>query len=238
MNSICLLSGGMDSTFALYQTLQQCRRSGRGRVVCLTIDYGQRHTREVQSSKMIYALALNKFDKTLVEHRTVTIRPGDVIPHTGSLMGKVETDRYETVPVNYRGTDSSYVPHRNLLFITLAAAWARYYDADTIVTGLRDGFSDCVQEFDDVMNKLLTQSDMKHPVSVVSPARMSRSECIVKSQRIPGAFEALAFTWSCYNNRQLPCGTCLPCVSRAKGFREAGVDDPLLVRLRSYGNAV
>ncbi len=219
MKAVVLLSGGLDSTTALYAA----RREG-DRPICLSIHYGQLHERELESAKRI-ASALR------LEHWMIPLS----LPWGGSAL----TDPQISVPKGRNESEISkeipatYVPARNSIFLSLAASLAETQGAEAIYFGANaldySGYPDCRPEFIEAFEAMIargTKVGALRPLRIVAPLlRLSKAEIVCLGAQLGVPFE---MTWSCYEGGEFPCGGCDSCVLRAKGFREAGMEDPLL----------
>lgn len=223
-NNLVLFSGGMDSTIALYYTLH----TYTGNIYGLGFDYGQRHARELEAAANVWTVTIRKYPDRIQNLLTPTI-PQALIPRTGSLLNhNISVTHSDTQRVE----ESAFIPHRNLLFLSIAGMWARHFAANLIVTGLRGGFSDCTPEFEREVMAALRQSDPLHNIHIESPVHKSRADSLWLAQELPGCWEALSYTVSCFSGHAAPCGVCLPCTKRAEGFAKFGEPDPLIERLR------
>jgi 7-cyano-7-deazaguanine synthase len=233
MGAIVLFSGGMDSTIAFFDTLNKRLKSGDGPVHSLAFSYGQRHAREVNRAGDIW---------TSIKHNGSIYKPvvGQFIvadltlamPRIGTLMGEGVVKKYrDLAQTEGGGIDSSFIPHRNMLFLTIAAQYAVKLKVDEIVTGLRGGYPDCTEGFEEAFMQTLRISDPSRPIRVTSPVHISRADSIALATSIPECLKALAYSLTCFEGIEPPCGHCLPCMKRAEGFAKAGIEDPLLIRL-------
>lgn len=230
--ALVLFSGGLDSTVALYYALNTMP----GPIYTLTFVYGQRHEDEIHAASKITRLVLDKFPEKF-DGGWVRLIPRELIPGSSSILGDCPVKEYDKIPNHEESQDDpAFIPHRNLLFLSIAAGWARHFKVSTIVTGLRGGFSDCTVEFEKRLTSLLDQSDPGWPLTVFSPVHKSRTETIRMARDLNGCWEALAHTMTCFKGFEPPCGKCLPCLKRAEGFAKAGEKDPLLVRVEKERN--
>lgn len=237
---LVLLSGGMDSTVALFHTLDRATRP----VHALMFDYGQRHADELDHAFQVARIAKYHygpvpqypFGTIMVDRVTIPcmVRLHGVMPKVGSLLDRdVPVDHYVVGRIDaVSENDKSFIPHRNMLMITLAAMYAHQLSVTEIVTGIRGGFPDCTPRFEQALQAVLRISYPDYPITVTSPVHMSRAGTITLARTLPGCMAALAHTMTCFEGREPPCGSCLPCIKRAQGFAAAGVADPLLERLR------
>lgn len=220
--AIVLLSGGLDSAAALYLA-----RAKGFRCTCLIFDYGQRHRKEIASAKKIAARAgcaaevikikLPRQGSSLLE-RKIRIRKGVSI---SGVQGS------KKIP-------NTYVPARNLIFLSFAISYAEATGAGTIFIGAHaqdySGYPDCRPEFYRSLRKLIsvgTKSGVeKQGIEIKVPLLNKDKAGIIRLAIRLGV--PLELTWSCYRGLRHPCGNCDSCYYRGKGFREAGVRDPLL----------
>jgi 7-cyano-7-deazaguanine synthase len=217
--AVILLSGGLDSAVTLYYA------SRRGYTCyCLAFDYGQRHSVEMSYARKIARRAGAPFTVVKVQ-----------LPWRGSSL----LDRNEELPVNRTparikksGIPSTYVPARNTIFLSIAASYAEAIGADAVFIGAHaddsSGYPDCregyLKAFDKVV-RLGTKRGLEKKLSLEFPLVGRDKRGIIKlgvSLGVP-----FGHTWSCYRGGAIPCGGCDSCVLRAKGFREAGIKDPL-----------
>lgn len=221
-NALVLLSGGQDSTTCLYWAIT---RFGRENVHSLAFDYGQRHQIELDCSRRIAELAG-------VSHTVLPINT------FAALGGSALTDG--SIPVQ-RGVDAqtrlpnTFVPGRNLIFLTFAAAYAYPRSIRHLVGGMAQtdysGYPDCRQATITVLEQAI-RLGMDFEITIHTPLMFkSKQETVAMAVEL-GALDALAYSHTCYNGQQPPCGQCPACLLRAKGFAEAGVSDPLVERFR------
>ena len=215
--AVVLLSGGLDSATCLATLV----REGRP-VHALTVVYGQRHEREVRSAR------------SLARHFRVREHTVLRLP-LGAIVQSSLTDRARRIPtsgVRARAIPSTYVPARNLLFLSVALAYAESRGLDTIVIGANavdySGYPDCRPEFFRSFERtaaLATKAGVRRSVRfrVRAPLlRLSKAEIVRRGERLGVPW---ALTWSCYVGGRRPCGRCDSCRLRARGFRGAGVRD-------------
>lgn len=213
---LVLLSGGMDSTVALFEMMHADYTAH-----CLTFDYGQRHRQEVLAAVEIRKRAKAWYPDKMGQHLILTI-PQGLIPNVGSLMRAdvgVRTEGHD------QGGDPAFIPHRNLVFLSIAATWATDLGVSRIVTGLRGGFSDCTTEFEFRMQNALNSSNPAHPLGVQG-MHISREETVRLATKIPGCIDTLGHSVTCFQGKRPGCGKCLPCTKRAEGFAKVGIHDP------------
>jgi len=219
--ALVVLSGGQDSTTCLYWALQ---RFGRGNVSAVTFDYGQRHRIELDCARKIAALA--GVPQTVLPIDTFAAIGGNALTDAAIAPQQGGNADESTLP-------NTFVPGRNLIFLTFAAALAYTRGEAHIVTGVAQtdysGYPDCRENTLKAL-ELAIRLGMDAPLTLHAPLMyMSKAETVRLAQEV-GAMEALAWSHTCYNGAVPPCGECDSCRLRARGFAEAGVADPLVER--------
>lgn len=216
--ALVVLSGGQDSTTCLYWALD---RFGPSAVDTVTFDYGQRHRIELDCAARI------------ADHAGVpnTCLPIDTFSALGGdALTDPEIDVAAT-PDEAACLPNTFVPGRNLIFLTFAAAYAYQQGIGHLVTGVAQtdysGYPDCREETISALQRAL-RLGMESGVSIHTPLMHLSKKETVELARDLGALPAMALTHTCYNGEQPPCGACAACELRAKGFDEANVADPLL----------
>ena len=193
--------------------------------MALTVSYGQRHDREVLAAQMI-ARNLG------VKHHLITLN----LPwlECCSLVDKNKTlpdIAVEDIP--HEGIPSTYVPGRNLMFLSIAGSLLDAVGADAIIAGPNavdfSGYPDCTPAFFKAAAEALnrgTKTGVSEGIEVLAPLmRLSKAQIVKLGAQLKVPFE---LTWSCYAGGKKPCGHCDSCKLRAKGFAEAGVHDTAL----------
>ncbi len=213
-----LLSGGLDSTTALYIALKEGYRTH-----ALIVDYGQRHRKEIRRAVRIAEASGSP-------HRILKFS----LPWGGSAL----LDAAASLPVHRRilpeRIPATYVPARNLIFLSFAASWAEVLGAEAIVIGANaldySGYPDCRPAFYTALRRTLaagTKTGVEgRAVRIHTPLIRKTKAAIVRLAHELGV--PLELTWSCYAGGRRPCGRCDSCVLRARGFAEAGIRDPLV----------
>ena len=216
--ALVVLSGGQDSTTCLYWALQ---RFGSGQVAAVTFDYGQRHRIELDCAAHIARNAE-------VIHTVLPINTFN------ALGGNALTDSAVAVHSTWDGgaaLPNTFVPGRNLIFLTFAAAFAYSCQIHHLVTGVAEtdysGYPDCRQNTLHALERTLCLG-MDYAITIHAPLMFHSKANVVRLAAELGALAALADTHTCYNGMRPPCGTCPACELRARGFAEAGIADPLL----------
>lgn len=218
-HALVVLSGGQDSTTCLYWALSRFAQ-----VSAISFDYGQRHRVELDAARTIAAMAG-------VGHTIIPINT------FSALGGNALTDQQispDTGPDAETLLPNTFVPGRNLVFLTFAAAWAWPRGIRHIVTGVAQtdysGYPDCRENTLRAL-ELAINLGMESRMRLHMPLMFLSKADTVTLARTVGAMPALAFSHTCYAGAVPPCGQCAACVLRAKGFAEAGIPDPLLNRL-------
>jgi 7-cyano-7-deazaguanine synthase len=222
MKAVVLLSGGLDS----FTAAAIARQQGFS-LHALSVQYGQRHARELESARAVaHALGVEQHLELAVDLRAMG----------GSSLtsdADVPRDRDLDAP----GIPSTYVPARNTIFLSLALGWAEVVDAHDIVIGVNaldySGYPDCRPEFIrafEHLAALATRAGVEGTrFRVHTPLiDLGKADIIRRGSELGLDY---ALTYSCYDPApdSSPCGRCDSCALRAKGFREAGVPDPLLL---------
>lgn len=234
MDRVVLFSGGMDSTVSLVHTLRklQCVEKP-GRVRALTFDYGQKHKAEIDAATAIWQMLFHTpYEHYMASHVVVPI-DSNIMPRVGTLLSGEPNRIYMEDSPPSTEIDPSFIPYRNLLFLTIAAMWARQWRCREVISGLRGGFPDCTPEFEEKVTECLTLADPEFSICCTSPTHISRAASIELIKNVPYGLEALSLSLTCFEGTEPPCGVCLPCTKRAEGFAQAGIPDPLLERLNA-----
>ena len=216
--ALVVLSGGQDSTTCLYWAIQTF---GKANVSTLTFDYGQRHRIELDCANKIAELA--GVPNTQLPIDTFAALGGDALT-SADIDVEAAVDEVSGLP-------NTFVPGRNLIFLTFAAAFAYQRGISNLVTGVAQtdysGYPDCREETMQAL-QLALRNGMESNVQIHTPLmRLSKKETVELAASL-GAMQALALSHTCYNGQRPPCGQCPACELRAKGFAEAGITDPLL----------
>ena len=217
--AVLLLSGGLDS-----YTAGAIARADGYELHALTLRYGQVHAREIEASRGVAA------SLGVRQHLVLDVPLSQI---GGSALvgdGPIPKDR----AIDEAGIPSTYVPARNTVFLSLAMAWAEVAGATAIVIGVNaldySGYPDCRPEYLRAFERLAalaTRAGVEgRPLTIVAPLlELSKADIIRR-----GAALGLDYglTLSCYDpdTRGRPCRHCDSCVLRARGFEQAGIDDP------------
>ncbi len=220
--AVVLLSGGQDSTTCLAWALKRF-----GRVRSLAIDYGQRHRIELDAAARIAGLA--GVPHAQIPCDSLRALGGNALTSDEAVAGGVRAGNQ---------LPNTFVPGRNLIFLTLAAAFAYQHGAANLVTGVCEtdysGYPDCRESTMAALQEAL-RAGIDAPFVIHTPLmRLSKADT-VRMARDLGALPLIAQSHTCYNGAIPPCGICPACELRAKGFAEAGIPDPLMERVRVGG---
>ncbi len=232
-----LLSGGLDSATVAAHAVREGHE-----VRAITIDYGQRHLRELRSARAIaerLSIPLLEVDASfyakLASHSALTDQALHALPQN-----REQANMSIDIPI-------TYVPLRNTFFVTLAAAalesrLLELIERDSVAPATLQGaiyvganaidysgYPDCRPEFYDEIAQVLRLGSKvgtayNVPMRIEAPIIAMTKADIVRYAVELGA--PIELTWSCYAGDEVPCGTCDSCVLRANGFRDAGMADP------------
>jgi 7-cyano-7-deazaguanine synthase len=214
--AVVLVSGGMDSCVCAAIAHQEYR------LAFLHVSYGQRtQSRERKA-----------FDD-IADHYRVNQRLVCSLDHLARIGGSSLTDvnlQVERANLNRKEIPSSYVPFRNAHFLSIATSWGEVLGAQTIVIGAvaedSSGYPDCRPEYYTAFNQLIRAGTKPETeLKIVTPViHMKKKEIVAVGNRLGAPFH---LTWSCYQGVDVACGRCDSCALRLRGFREAGIDDPI-----------
>lgn len=222
--AVVLASGGVDSTTAM----AVAREEGFD-LYALTIRYGQRHEREVESAAGV-AKALGAKAHLVLAVDLRAIGGSALTDEIAVPKGRSPAEIGHGIPV-------TYVPARNTVFLALALAWAEVLGAEDIFLGVNaldySGYPDCRPEYIaafERMATLATKAGIEGRMSfrIHTPLiQLTKGEIIRRGLELGVNY---ALTWSCYEpgSTGAPCSACDSCLLRQKGFAEAGIPDPLL----------
>lgn len=227
---LVVLSGGQDSTTCLYWAKAQ---PGVEEIHCLTFDYGQRHGEELRSASKVGQMA------KVASHELIELPDGILIGDSPLVNSEFEVDEYDSEDELPGGIEKTFVPARNIMFLSIAANRASVLGCDSIIIGVSQedfgGYPDCRGDFISAMSEAISQG-LPEPVLIVTPLiNKTKKETVELAVELNnGVIEALAMSHSCYQGEWPPCGRCHACLLRAKGFEEAGIPDPLIVYAHNY----
>jgi len=213
--AVVLLSGGIDSATALYIAKKKGFRP-----TALIFDYGQRHKKEIESARRIAAKAKCGYKVIKVD-----------FPRKGSalLSGKERVPVRRSLSEIKKTIPSTYVPARNLIFLSIAASFAESMKAKAVFIGAHSqdypGYPDCRGEFFDLFRKVIAAGTKYGKyLKIYAPlVNKKKSEIIKTAIRLKVPLE---LTWSCYKGGRAPCGVCDSCFFKKKAYKELNMKDP------------
>ncbi len=220
--AVVLLSGGLDSTTALYLAKKEGFE-----VYAISFDYGQKHDKELECAKII-AEEAGVADYIVVK------------TNMNTWGGSALTDSSIEVPegnIDSKEIPVTYVPARNMIFLSFAASYAEVVGAQDIFIGVSEvdysGYVDCRQEFLDSMEKTINLgtvcgAEQGKKIKIRAPfINMTKAEEVKLGMELGVDYGK---TWSCYNGGEEACGTCDSCKLRLAAFENAGHKDPIKYR--------
>lgn len=219
--AIVLISGGMDSCVTAAIASQDYE------LAFLHVSYGQKtQERELRSFNEIadYYGIKRRLTASIEYLKKIggSSLTDDSIPVAKSSMKDIEKQQ--------TGIPTSYVPFRNTHLLAIAVSWAEVMKATKIFIGAVEedssGYPDCKKEYYRAFNKLIEVGTKPETnIQVVTPLiDMRKSEIVSKGIELRAP---LHLTWSCYKNTEEACGVCDSCLLRLRGFKEAGINDPI-----------
>lgn len=225
MKALVLVSGGVDSTTCLAMAVSEY---GKENVVGLSVSYGQKHTKELESARNV----AKYYDIELIEtDLSPMFRYSDCSLLSHSDKAVPEESYAEQLEKSDGKPVSTYVPFRNGLFLSAAAAIAISKDCGIIMYGAHaddaagNAYPDCSEVFKNAMNEAIWEGS-GHQVRVEAPfVNHTKAEVVKKGLELKAPYE---LTWSCYEGHDKPCGVCGTCRDRAAAFAANGVSDPAL----------
>lgn len=223
MKALVLLSGGLDSATCLALAV---KKYGKENVIALSVSYGQKHTKEIQAAENIakyYGVEKTDLDLSLIfkfSDCSLLSSSDEEIPHESYADQLEKTDG---LPV------STYVPFRNGLFLSSAAAIAISRGCSVIYYGAHSddaagsAYPDCSDVFNNAMNTAIYEGSGKQ-VKIEAPfVGMTKADVVKMGTELGVPYE---LTWSCYEGGEKPCGKCGTCIDRAKAFELNNISDP------------
>jgi len=217
--AVCIISGGMDSAVAA----AIAKKEGY-EIMAVHFNYGQR-----TQGKELECFRLLAQDLEAAERYEIDL------PFFKQIGASALTDPGIEVPTGgiEEGVPVTYVPFRNGIFLSIAAAIAEKEGAEAIVIGVVEedssGYPDCRENYIRAMERAIDLGTREETQIRIEMPLVH----LKKSQIVSTALELgveLAHTWSCYKEEQEACGVCDSCRLRLKGFEEAGVKDPIVYR--------
>ncbi|MDH5718710.1 MAG: 7-cyano-7-deazaguanine synthase QueC [Spirochaetia bacterium] len=227
--AVILLSGGLDSATCLYMAKNQGFK-----LIALTFDYGQRHLVELEyANKLAYSIKL--YERLMIPLDLTIIGSSSLTENIKMPKNRKNIDKKTKIP-------NTYVPARNLIFLSIATALAEARNCNHIFIGINSldysGYPDCRPDFIKSFEKTITLGTKagieRKNIQIHTPLiNLSKKEIIKKAieNKVP-----LELTWSCYDPQKItkdefsPCFNCDSCLLRKKGFKDAKIHDPWELR--------
>lgn len=221
--AVVLSSGGLDSTIAM-----AIAKNEGYEIYSLSFSYGQRHALELEAARRV-AKALGAR-----EHMVIHVGLGKI--GGSALTDDIDVPKGRSEEEMKKGIPTTYVPARNTIFLSYALAWAEVLRASEIFIGVNaidySGYPDCrseyIKSFEDMANLAIKAAvEGKMRITIQTPLiKMTKAEIIQKGMELGIDFR---LTRSCYDPSPegKACGQCDSCLLRKKGFREAGIPDPI-----------
>ena len=216
--AVVLASGGMDSCVTVAMAARDFD------LALLHVNYGQRtQARELRAFEDIAA------HYGVSDARRLVIS----IEHLARIGGSSLTDaelEIRDAEKEFHGIPNTYVPFRNANMLSIAVSWAEVLGAEALFVGAVEedssGYPDCRESFYEAYQRVIeTGTKNERPLRIHTPLiHLSKAEIIRQGL----ALEApLHLSWSCYKNEDRACGVCESCVLRLRGFKRAGIEDPI-----------
>lgn len=216
--AIVLMSGGMDSLVCAGLAVEK-----KHHVSFLHMNYGQKTSDRERKS----------FD-LIADHYHIGSNDRKVIDMTflSQIGGSSLTDNKISVKT-YQGDSNvipdSYVPFRNSIILSLAVSWAEVVGATKLYIGANHedspGYPDCRPSYYEAFNKVIKEGTKAGNIEILTPViSMKKRDIVLKGQELKVPF---ALSWSCYKSSDKACGQCDSCALRLRGFKEAGINDPI-----------
>lgn len=210
--AIILLSGGMDSTTALYWAVNE----GLDVVLCIAFDYGSKHNKEEHRHAKATCDKINiRFEKVNLDF---SLFESDLLKKGGDIPEGHYADK---------SMKATVVPFRNGIMLSYSAGIAESVDADCVILGNHFGdhavYPDCRKDFIEPMKQAIRHGTYKQ-IELISPF------CGISKTDIAKIGDELGIDWnltySCYKGNDKHCGKCGTCVERIEAFTESGINDP------------
>lgn len=232
---LVILSGGQDSTTCLGWALKHYQ----GPVYCVTFNYGQRHAVELDAATNVVS-HFRKLTGRRIMHGIIDI-PRELLKSTSPLTSDSHLEQYKDAASLPGGLEKTFVPMRNQMFLTVAANQAFALGIHTMVTGVCEedfgGYPDCRRVFIDLLTDAINagtfnaEAGFPFGILIETPLMsLTKAQSVLLAYDLPGTYEALALTHTAYDGKYPPTGKDHASLLRAKGFMEAELPDPLVLR--------
>lgn len=225
MKALVLFSGGLDSSTCLGLAIT---KYGKSNVLALSLSYGQKHKKELESAENIsqyYGVKRVQLDVNKIFEKSkcsLLCHSDDDVPLESYAKQLEETGGK---PV------STYVPFRNGLFLSIAASVAISYGCEVIYYGAHaddaagNAYPDCSKVFNDAISEAITLGSGGKLLVIAPFIEKNKAQVVEIGLKLRVPYEK---TWSCYKGEEKPCGKCGTCIDRKNAFEINGVKDPLI----------
>jgi 7-cyano-7-deazaguanine synthase len=217
---LVVLSGGQDSSTCCAMACLEFDE-----LHAITFNYGQKHAIEIES-----AIAVGKA-LGVVSHELIDLGAG-ILKSSSPLVSSNPLGKYESIEDLPDGVEPTFIPGRNVLFLTIAANRAAALGINTLITGLCEEYWDCRLSFVNRMAEALGDGIYGNPKGfhILTPLmHLNKAQSVKLAAEVMGDRfdEIMSLTHTCYDGVRGGCGSCHACHLRDRGFREAGIDDPI-----------
>lgn len=216
--AIVLLSGGMDSLVCVGEAVKKHHE-----IFFLHLNYGQKTSERERKAFEEIAIFYN------IDTQHCKIIDMAFLKQIGG--SSLTDDRIEvkTFKGESRGIPDSYVPFRNSIILSLAVSWAEVVGATKLYIGANDedspGYPDCRPSYYKAFNQLIKEGTKALNIEILTPViSLKKNEIVKRGVELKVPFH---LSWSCYKDSKAACGICDSCSLRLRGFREAGIQDPI-----------
>ena len=218
VDSVAIVSGGMDSVTLLHYLVKKENK----KPAILTFTYGQKHSKEVEYAKY------QAQELGCTEHQIVDLSPiASVFSSSALVSASIEIPSIDKVQGDPQ--PATYVPNRNMIFLSIAAALAETLQVEEIFYGAQAhdlyGYWDTTPDFLEKINTVLSLN-RKHNLKILAPlVNKGKADVLRLGIELNVNFGK---TWSCYQGNEKACGVCPTCAERLDAFKAVGVKDPLV----------
>ncbi len=217
IRTVIIFSGGLDSTVLCYKAAADGLD-----IHALTIIYGQRHIKEIDSAKKTAELLG-------ISHRVIDLSNiNELLQGSALTDSSVEVPEVPETAEHFETLKTTIVPNRNAIFLSVAIGYSESIKADKVFFGAhhsdRGVYPDCRKEFVEAFETAERLATDNQKLRISAPfVGMDKSEIVALGDKLGVPFEN---TWTCYAGGELHCGSCSACNERKRAFRESGVNDP------------
>lgn len=214
LKTVCVLSGGMDSTTLLYHLIDIGHE-----VKAISFNYGQRHIRELEQAK-------KTCEKLGIEHKIVDMEFMKSVASNSSLTGDIPTPHGHYAAENMKLT---VVPNRNMIMASIAIGWAVNIGYNCIALGVHAGdhaiYPDCRPVFIEKLREIGLIANFSS-INVLAPfLLMDKGDIAIRGKQLKVPYQD---THTCYEGTEIPCGKCGACQEREEAMAKAELVDPIV----------